>query len=214
MRLTIQKLLNTVRLYRSGIFLFMLNRLFHRFFRYQTIILYDVDLKDRATCSPRAGELSFRKIGGAGDRYFGELLHAFPGNDFDERIKEPSGEGYMAFYGEKIAGYAWITYKEFYMDELNYAYPLREDEFFIYDCFVSPEFRGRGIYPAMLQAILRDYRVEGAYRRACIGVSSANRGSRRGVIKAGFREYSRITYRRWFGREKWPRRSENGGGGD
>lgn len=203
MRLTMQKLLNAIRLYRFGTFLLMLNRLFHRFFRYQTIIFYDIDLEDKATHYPKAGELSFRKIRGAGDKYFTKLLRAFPGNDFDERIREPAKEGYIAFYGEQVAGYGWITREEFYIDELNYAYPLMEDEFFIYDCFISPQFRGRGIYPAMLQAILRDYYLYKACRRACIGVASANRGSRRGVSKAGFREFNRITYCRWLGRERW-----------
>lgn len=163
-----------------------------------------MDLRNEASLfPPETPGLTVERIRSASDELFYKLQQRYPRQSFEKRIAKPNRDCYIAVYEGNLVGYAWIIYKVFDVGELNYAYPLKEDEFFIYDCFVSTEYRGRGIYPSVLRSILLEYSREGGYRRACIGVSRGNEGSRRGVLKAGFKEYNRIQYLRWFGWEKW-----------
>ena len=110
------------------------------------------------------------------------------------RKADPRTECYVALSGAEVVGYAWVIFEEFVIKELDYLYTMSAGEFFIFDCFVPEDWRGKGIYPAMLSAILSDQSQRNpSLRRALIGVSSLNRSSARGIIKAGFVLHSSIT---------------------
>jgi ribosomal protein S18 acetylase RimI-like enzyme len=74
----------------------------------------------------------------------------------------------------------------------------RGDEVYLYDAFTFAEYRGQNLYPALLQQIL-DLSSQQGFRRALIFVLSDNMASIRGVQKAGFREFQRVTYRNILG---------------
>ena len=58
---------------------------------------------------------------------------------------------------------------------------------------VREEFRGRGLYPAMLRALCRDVRPAEAL--VVVEAGLANRASHRGLVKAGFRVVGRLRTR-------------------
>lgn len=137
-------------------------------------------------------EYEFRRIQGVSDPLSSALQREF-GCPVEQRMADGSQECYVALAGESVVGYAWTTLDRFFIEEINHLYVMREDEVFIYDCFVREDFRGRGIYPAMLATVMQDQtlRLPGL-KRALIGVSALNRSSTRGIIKAGFVPYSNI----------------------
>ena len=76
-------------------------------------------------------------------------------------------------------------------------YP-RRGEIYLYDAFTFPEYRGQNLYPAILNRILT-HSCQKELQRALIFVLDDNVASIRGVQKAGFREFQRVTYRSLLG---------------
>src|SRR5690606_8499998 len=104
-------------------------------------------------------------------------------------------ECYVVLSAGAIVGYAWTTIEEFLVEEIGCVFTIPPDEFIIFDCLVREDHRGRGIYPAMLSAVMRDQRLRHPWlQTALIGVSSVNLSSRRGIVKAGFSQRSSITW--------------------
>lgn len=103
-------------------------------------------------------------------------------------------ECYVVLAESAVVGYAWTTTEEFLIEEIGYTYSIAPEEFFIFDCLVREDHRGRGIYPTLLVAVMNDQRQRHPWlKTALIGVSSVNLSSRRGIVKAGFSLRSSIT---------------------
>lgn len=97
-----------------------------------------------------------------------------------------------------ILAYCWATQEPVEIGELRCVVSPRADEIYLYDAFTFPESRGQNLYPALLQRVLDASRQAGL-RRALIFVMSDNVASIRGVQKAGFREFQRVTCQHIFG---------------
>lgn len=93
----------------------------------------------------------------------------------------------------KIVSYCWVARQAVEIGEIGRAINPRDDEIYLYDAFTFAEYRGQNLYPAVLQRILEHSRDAGL-RRALIFVMHDNVASIRGVRKAGFREFQRVTY--------------------
>ena len=93
----------------------------------------------------------------------------------------------------KIVSYCWVARKAVEIGEIGCAINPRDDEIYLYDAFTFAEYRGQNLYPAVLRRILEHSRDAGL-RRALIFVMHDNAASIRGVRKAGFREFQRVTY--------------------
>lgn len=93
----------------------------------------------------------------------------------------------------KIVSYCWVTRKPVEIGEIGCAVNPRADEIYLYDAFTFAEYRGQNLYPAVMQRILEHSRKAGL-RRALIFVMNDNVASIRGVRKAGFHEFQRVTY--------------------
>ena len=105
---------------------------------------------------------------------------------------------WTAQHHDKIMAYCWATHKPVEIGELRRIINPRDDEVYLYDAFTFPEYRGQNLYPALLHRILDHSRQQGL-RRALIFVLSENTASIRGVQKAGFGEFQRVTYRNFLG---------------
>ena len=93
----------------------------------------------------------------------------------------------------KIMSYCWVTRQAVEIGEIGRAIHPRADEIYLYDAFTFADYRGQNLYPAVLRRILEHSR-EAGLQRALIFVMSDNVASIRGVRKAGFREFQRVTY--------------------
>ena len=99
---------------------------------------------------------------------------------------------------DKIVSYCWVTRKPVEIGEIGCAINPRPDEIYLYDAFTFAEYRGQNLYPAVMHRIL-SHSQEAGLRRALIFVMSDNVASIRGVRKAGFREFQRVTYYNFVG---------------
>jgi GNAT superfamily N-acetyltransferase len=91
---------------------------------------------------------------------------------------------YAAFLNGQPAGYGWLARETGRIDELHLAFTLPSPDVYLWDFVTLPAFRGRGVYPHLLQAILR---ADDGVDRFWIGYEGQNRASARGIEKAGFR---------------------------
>ena len=114
---------------------------------------------------------------------------------------------------DRIVSYCWVTSEAVEIGEIRCIVQPRADEIYLYDALTFEEYRGRNLYPAVLHRTLVQSR-EAGLRRALIFVMSDNIASIRGVEKAGFVEFQRVTYSTvlGFGRYTYkPRLSEAAG---
>ncbi|MBM3222552.1 MAG: GNAT family N-acetyltransferase [Candidatus Tectomicrobia bacterium] len=167
-------------------------------FAEKTLCLFEVDLKGGIAadtsarlaveyrCLDAASWVAQRHTGHIGDRYL------FP-------ARFARGEQFWTVQqDDKILAYCWATQEPVEIGEIRCTMHPRSDETYFYDAFTFADYRGQNLYPALLQRMLQASRQHGL-RRALIFVMSDNMASIRGVHKAGFHEFQRVTYRHIFG---------------
>jgi GNAT superfamily N-acetyltransferase len=90
--------------------------------------------------------------------------------------------------GEPVA-YGWIAAGDLSIGELGLAVELEPASRYLWDFQTLPPWRGHGIYPRLLQAMLAH---EVGAERFWIGHDLANVASARGIAKAGFRQVGAV----------------------
>ena len=91
---------------------------------------------------------------------------------------------YVAFLDGVPVGYGWVGTKVGHIQEVGLEWTVGEADCVLWDFVTMPAYRGRGVYPHLLQAIIR---AESAHcERFWIGHQGQNVASQRGIIKAGF----------------------------
>jgi GNAT superfamily N-acetyltransferase len=86
---------------------------------------------------------------------------------------------------EVPAGYGWSATGPAHIGGLALHLRVPTGERYLWDFVTLPAFRGRGLYPLLLQEIVRRQSSEAAW--FWIGHEPDNEASRRGILKAGFR---------------------------
>ncbi len=199
-----RKMFGAVRLYKFGIFKVILNRLFPETFTHHDYILYKYDLEGKVPyILPAKEAVTINRVENSEEGLFQKFRKKFPADEFLTRMRQSTQTAFIATINGEVTGYSWVAEKELFIESLNHNFVLNDDEIFIYACFVSRENRGKRIYPAMLHEILEEYNRRDKYRMAYIGVLAANKGSIRGIEKAGFIKDKMISYFKFFNREKW-----------
>ena len=159
----------------------------------KTLCLFEVDLKQNQwpTCTARL-PVVYRLLDAAAWAVQPHTSHLVDRYQFQARL-ERGEQFWTAQLEAKIVSYCWATHNPVEIGEVHCVVNPRGDETYLYDAFTCAEYRGHNLYPALLQGILQHSRQAGI-RRALIFVLSNNVASIRGVQKAGFREFQRMTY--------------------
>ena len=92
---------------------------------------------------------------------------------------------YLARMAGEPVGYGWSAGRRLEIGELGLAHALPPGERYLWGFATAERWRGRGVYPLLLQAILCRERMAGA--RFWIGHARDNAASARGILRAGFR---------------------------
>lgn len=92
---------------------------------------------------------------------------------------------YLARVGAAIAGYGWSATARAQIGELGLAFTLPEANRYLWGFETLLDWRGKGVYPHLLQAIMRREAEEAA--RFWIGHEPGNLASARGIQRAGFK---------------------------
>lgn len=117
-----------------------------------------------------------------------------------ERL-EKGDRPYLAFSGKTLAHVAWVCRrKQVDAPEIWASLLFKDNQAYIRDCKTSFIFRGKNVYPVVLQHILRDLKAEnvGTVYIAC---RTSNTASLKGIEKAGFLPIRKIQAVRLFGRK-------------
>jgi GNAT superfamily N-acetyltransferase len=92
-------------------------------------------------------------------------------------------EIFVAFLEDQPAGYGWLARQSGGIDALDYSFEVPHGNGYLWDFVTLPAWRGRGVYPHLLQAIVQ---CETDVERFWIGYEAHNEASARGIEKAGF----------------------------
>jgi ribosomal protein S18 acetylase RimI-like enzyme len=121
-----------------------------------------------------------------------ELLAALASTTIDEvtRRLANDNQAFVAYVKGQPAAFGWVAKGKARIGELNHEMILPVGHRYLWNFRTSSEFRGRGIYPALLNHILR---LEPAQaRRFWIIHAPENKSSRSGIVKAGFQYVGRL----------------------
>ncbi|MCS7246448.1 MAG: GNAT family N-acetyltransferase [Thermomicrobium sp.] len=91
---------------------------------------------------------------------------------------------YVASIDGQPVAYGWVARRRAAIGALALSFALPPSDRYLWDFYTDPRWRGRGIYPLLLQTILHRER-DG--ERFWIGYDAPNVASARGIAKAGFR---------------------------
>ncbi|HYI13974.1 MAG TPA: GNAT family N-acetyltransferase [Thermomicrobiales bacterium] len=90
---------------------------------------------------------------------------------------------YVALIGSEIVAYGWAATTTASIGELGVEMRIASNERYLWGFVTLPNWRGQGIYPALIQAMLRQ---EADADRFWIGHDVGNDASASGILKAGF----------------------------
>jgi GNAT superfamily N-acetyltransferase len=91
---------------------------------------------------------------------------------------------YVARVHGAVVAHGWSATRAVEIGEISLTFTLPPGDHYLWAFATAPDWRGRGIYPRLLQAILRAEMDEAA--RFWIGHEPGNAASARGILKAGF----------------------------
>lgn len=112
-------------------------------------------------------------------------LHQLDRAEMAGRFAEGS-QPYVALIGDTPAAYGWSATRTFGVVDAGLHWTLRPGERGLWDFATLPAWRGRGIYPRLLQAIIAAELAAAA--RFWIGHQIDNLASERGIRAAGFQQ--------------------------
>lgn len=116
----------------------------------------------------------------------------FDEREFEERIRN-GHVPYVAFLKGEPVAFGWSARSRASIGELGIEFGMPEGNRYLWDFVTLPAWRGRGIYPRLLQEILKaESRKAG---RFWIGHEPENRASGRGIAKAGFQVVGEVWVR-------------------
>ncbi len=104
---------------------------------------------------------------------------------------------YVAYLGTTLVAYGWVALEGAEIGELELQFVLPAGDRYLWDFKTLPAWRGRGIYPRLLQTILRA--EEHSAERFWIIHAPENGASQVGIEKAGFRLAGELSFRRGGG---------------
>lgn len=164
----------------------------------KTLCLFEVDLARASLpdCTARI-EVDYHVLDADAWRQQRHTDHMTDRRLFQARL-ERGEQFWTAQLDDKIVAYCWATDAPVEIGEVRRVVRPRKGEIYLYDAFTFPQYRGQNLYPALLHRILAQSGQQGV-PRALIFVMDDNAASIRGVQKAGFREFQRITYCNFLG---------------
>lgn len=99
---------------------------------------------------------------------------------------------YVARVDGAPAAFGWVATRTANIGELNATFSLPAGGRYLWNFVTLPAFRGRGIYPRLLQAIVHAEAVEA--ERFWIAYAPENHASGAGIAKAGFEMLAEMSF--------------------
>jgi len=125
-------------------------------------------------------------------------LCAIRGRDASAEFTQRFATGrqcYGAWVDDRLMAFGWVSVEEEHIGELNLRIKLLSGEVYVWDCETAPEYRGKGLYSALLIHILNELRAQNICR-AWIGADLNNVASQKGIARAGFHHIADLVIER------------------
>lgn len=111
--------------------------------------------------------------------------------EVSRRLQE-GHQPYLVFLEYEPVAYGWVATKEASIGECDINISLAAGERYLWDFKTLPQWRGLGIYPYLLQGILRQERKRAD--RFWILHAPENQASAAGIRKAGFQSVDEVSF--------------------
>jgi GNAT superfamily N-acetyltransferase len=115
-------------------------------------------------------------------------------------VEKRLSEGHRPYVGwleGAPVAYGWVATQKADVGELDLTITLPQRDRYLWDFATLPDWRGRGIYPHLLQAILLAESGTGEIaERFWIIAAPENRASSAGIAKAGFTSIAHLSFQR------------------
>jgi hypothetical protein len=98
---------------------------------------------------------------------------------------------YVAEMNGVPAAWGWVGTRTATIGELNVSFDIANDERYLWNFVTRPEFRGLGIYPRLIEAIVC---ADAEADRFWIAYAPENRASGNGIHKAGFEIVAELSF--------------------
>lgn len=99
---------------------------------------------------------------------------------------------YVAYIDGDIAGWGWVATRSAVIGELNFDFRIAAHERYLWNFVTRPEYRGRGVYPCLLDDIVRREALHAD--RFWIAYAPENHASGSGIRKAGFVDLAALSF--------------------
>lgn len=113
--------------------------------------------------------------------------------EFKKNIKQKS-IGIAAYKDDSIVGYGWIKWEGCY----DNFFHITGDKGYLASFFVAPEYRGNGIYPCIIQELIKKTNKLYGAEYFLIGIQKENKASINGALKVGFSYLKHVNFLRAF----------------
>lgn len=143
---------------------------------------------DRMPPLPRLAGLSVRRE----RRAF--IMAAFQNRGADDIARRfaDGHRAYVAFMGGLPTAWGWVATRSATIGELDTAFSIPVGERYLWNFVTLAPYRGLGIYPRLLRAIMRAESREAS--RFWIAYAPENRASGSGIMKAGFASLAEMSF--------------------
>jgi len=118
----------------------------------------------------------------------------------DEALKRLSkGDlGFIAIWNGMIIGYLWVSLKrEAYIPEFERAISLKNGEAYLYDTFIFPDFRRKGLNKKLLEEMLHYLKSQNV-KKANTYVLTTNKAPQKALRALGFRPVRLVKFVKIF----------------
>lgn len=126
------------------------------------------------------------------------MLHHLTGlskMEIERRFMEQN-DAWVLWVKDIPAAFGWVAHVFAPIGELERFVQVGDDEVYLWNFRTVEQWRGKGLYPLLLQHILRAQLSQGT-RRHWIIAKPENRASVRGIQKAGFEVVGELSYDRF-----------------
>jgi hypothetical protein len=113
-----------------------------------------------------------------------EYIDGVVAREREKHLFDNGGKAFLAFSESNLAHIAWLFYSPG-IQEADHLVKIKQDEGYISSCDTRSQFRGKSIYPVVLQHIVKHAFAENK-KKCYISCAPANSASIKGIEKAGF----------------------------
>lgn len=122
------------------------------------------------------------------------VMATLQGRTMEEMQRRLAGghRAYVALLHGVPAAWGWVATRSATIGELGATFAIPAGQRYLWNFVTRPEYRGLGIYPRLLEHILRA--ESGGAERFWIAYAPENHASARGIAKSGFRAVAELSF--------------------